>query len=125
MSSDAYPCKIIDWLDGDTAVVDATAFIFGTPITLMQHVRIYGINSPEVHSKDATEKAAGLAAKTFAFSLAPAGARVTIAVSPNGWHDKYGRLLANVALANGKDFATEMIAANHAVPWDGQGPKPI
>lgn len=119
-----YLCRIVDWIDGDTAVLDVTFSVFDAPLTIREHARIYGINSPEVHSTNQTEKAAGLASKAFAESLAPIGTRLSITVSPNGWRDKYGRLLAVLRLATGDDFAKTMIAAGMAKPWDGQGPKP-
>ena len=123
--SDTYAGRIVDWLDGDTVVLDVTAMIFDTPITIMQHARLFGINAPEVHSANRDEKARGLAAKAFAQSIAPPNSKVTVAASPNGWHDKYGRLLVVLTLPGGKDYAKEAIAAKHALPWDGQGTKPV
>ena len=120
-----YLCRIVSWLDGDTAVLDVTFSVFDAPLTIREHARIYGINAPEVHSTNAVEKAAGLASKAFAESLAPPGTKLSIAVSPDGWRDKYGRLLASLRLATGDDFAKSMIAAGQAKPWDGQGPKPV
>ena len=42
-----------------------------------------------------------------------------------GW-DKYGgRSDAQLTLPDGRDLTAVMIAAGHAAPWNGQGPKPV
>jgi hypothetical protein len=44
-----------------------------------------------------------------------------------GWDKFGGRVDASIQynLADPHDFATAMMAAGHAVPWDGKGPKPV
>jgi endonuclease YncB( thermonuclease family) len=124
--ADSYTCKIVDWLDGDTAVLDVTATVFDTPLTIRQHARIFGINAPEVHSTNADEKKRGLAARAFALSISPPGSQAYIAPpKPGEWRDKYGRLLVVMTLTGGQTFATTMINAGCALAWDGQGPKPV
>jgi micrococcal nuclease len=44
-------------VDGDTVDLDLD---LGFSITLRQRVRLYGIDAPEVHTKDPIEKAKGL-----------------------------------------------------------------
>ena len=122
---DQYYCKIVDWLDGDTALIDVLVPVFEAVWTVPTHARIYGINTPEVHTKDANEKVRGLAAKEYAASIAPFAAVVTIRKPKAGWRDKFGRLLVTLTCESGKDFAAAMIEAKHALPWDGSGKKPI
>jgi len=70
--------------------------------------RIFGINVPELATQ------AGKDALAFALTLITRGDRCT--VLSHGW-DKYGgRFDGTVTLADGRDFATEMLAAGHAVP---------
>ena len=123
----SYACKICDWRDGDTCQVsvDIVNTDLGFRVTLYRVVRIFGINAPEVHSKDIGEKARGIAAKTFAESLAPDGSVVIVRSAKEHGQDKYGRWLASILLGNGKDFAVEMTMAGHALPWDGTGVRPV
>src|SRR5690606_34629252 len=51
--------------------------------------------------------------------LLPRGAVVRLA---NFGRDRYGRLLATITLADGRDLAAEMIGAGLAVPYEG-GPR--
>jgi micrococcal nuclease len=44
-------------VDGDTVDLD---LVLGFSITLRQRVRLYGIDAPELRSKDPAEKAKGL-----------------------------------------------------------------
>lgn len=104
---------IHEWIDGDTVEVLIHPW---RNICVTERVRVFGINCPEVHSKDAREKAAGEAARQFAYSLARPF--VVVKITERG-QDKYGRFLASIQLADGKDFAAEMIAANHAIGYDG------
>ncbi len=117
----SYPATVVRVLDGDTVGVDS--LLCDDPhLTLRQHVRLFGCNAPEIHSKDADEKARGLAAFAFLADLLRPG--VVVALTPEG-HDKYGRALCSLVMVDGRDAATVMIASGHALPWDGHGPKPI
>lgn len=78
------------------------------PITL--ECRVFGINAPEVRTAE------GKAARDFAAALLPVGAVVEIV--SHGW-DKYGgRFDGDIVLPDGRDFATAMVAAGHAVKKD-------
>ena len=72
-----------------------------------QSVRLLGCNAPELATP------AGKDALAF------------IELVSHGW-DKYGgRVDGAVTLADGRDLTAVMIAAGHAAPWDGTGPKPL
>ncbi len=58
-----YKCKVIRVIDGDTVVVDIDLG-FNHWIR-NQHVRLYGIDTPEVRTKDLAEKKLGFEAKEF------------------------------------------------------------
>lgn len=82
-----------------------------------QSVRLLGCNAPELATP------AGKAALAFLETVLHVGDTVTIV--SESW-DKYGgRVDAPVTLADGRDLTQVMIAAGHAAPWDGQGPKPV
>lgn len=104
---------IHEWIDGDT--VEVLVYPWRN-LCVTERVRVFGINSPEVHSKNAAEKAAGEAARQFACGLAKPFSIVKIREQGQ---DKYGRFLASIELDGGKDFATTMIESGHAVAYDG------
>ena len=73
-----------------------------------------GVDSPELRTKP------GKLAATWARSLLPPGTNVT--VQSCRW-EKYGRILGRIQLATGDDYATELLAAGYAQPYDGHGPR--
>lgn len=82
-----------------------------------QSVRLLGCNAPELATS------AGKAALAYLESIVHVGDEVTLV--SHGW-DKYGgRIDGAVTLADGRDLTAVMIAAGHAIAWDGQGPKPL
>lgn len=102
----SFPAEVDSWHDGDTVYVHRAArpglVIHG------EHVRVEGINAPELHDVN------GYAARDYAASLAPPG---TIVLLRCTHLDKYGRLLARVILPNGLDLSDEMIKAGLAVAF--------
>lgn len=118
-----YPARVDVVHDGDTIYVSID---LGFDHQIMSHdldqqprmsCRIHGINAPEL----ATD--AGKAALEYAKTLLKPGDRVKVV--SHGWDKFGGRFQGTITLSDGRDFATEMIAANHAVAWGGQGPKPV
>jgi endonuclease YncB( thermonuclease family) len=82
-----------------------------------QSVRLLGCNAPELSTP------AGKQALAYIASILKVGDVVTLV--SHGW-DKYGgRIDGQVILADGRDLTQAMIAAGHAVAWDGQGAKPV
>jgi endonuclease YncB( thermonuclease family) len=102
--------------DGDTVNVKLDV---GFDLTVYARVRVFGINAPELSTD------AGKAAREFAQTLLAPGDGVR--VLSRGW-DKYGgRIDGSIEFGptgRRRDFAETMIAAGHARPWGGQGPKP-
>lgn len=101
------------WHDGDTF----NALIAkGDHEYRLTHVRTALDNAPEVNR--AATKAAGEAATAYARSLADTGAIVYLdssAFTDSDEEDDFGRTLAVVTLADGRDLATLMISSGHAV----------
>lgn len=101
------------WWDGDTvnALVSMGRHDYG-----LVHIRCAGYNAPEIHG---ATKPAGEAAAVYARSLAEVGAIVflnSLAFQAADEEDDFGRMLATVTLADGRDLAAVMIAAGHAIP---------
>jgi micrococcal nuclease len=98
-------------IDGDTIAVVVNAW--PQPFTRML-VRIQGIDSPELHSKDPVKRAAAQKAKT---DLAAMIAGQQVKLESIG-RDKYFRLLAKV-VAGGVDCGAEQLRRKNAVPYSG------
>ena len=116
-----YPAAIVRVTDGDTLVLSVPAWK-GTPFQTIP-VRIVGIDTPEKRkppAKCVTEVKKGLAAQAFAKTLAQPGDLVILTYLKR---DKFFRIDGKVKLADGRDWATAMIASGMAVPYTGSGPK--
>jgi len=112
-----YKAEVVKWIDGDTVelVID-----LGFKLVIHTKARVYGINAPEVHSKDPEEKAAGLKALDFARQLAPTGSTIIARThKATREEEKFGRWLADITLADGRPFAQTMIENHHAQPYFG------
>lgn len=120
--------------DGDTIYVDILLAKVGkvhTPLDLgfniwrtprgvellNQSVRLYGSNAPELNTQ------AGKDALAFIETLVHVGDVIT--VISHGWDKFAPRIDGEVKLADGRDLVATMIAAGHALPWGGKGPKPV
>ena len=66
-----YKCKLVKVVDGDTIDIDID---LGFGVWLQkQRIRLYGIDTPESRTSDATEKIYGMAAKEFLTKLTNSG----------------------------------------------------
>lgn len=100
-------------IDGDTIAVSARAW---PGIEAVGLVRLLGIDTPELHGRCDAETAAAQAARAAVRDLAPPGAVVTLSQVGT---DKYGRILARVALADGRDLSLTLLAQGHGRPYAG------
>jgi micrococcal nuclease len=99
-------------IDGDTLEFVAHVWL---GLSLTTHVRVRGIDTPEVRGACPREKE--MAAQATAYLNALTGAGVTVA---NVSDDKYfGRVIADVITTSGADVRTAMIASGLARPYDG------
>ncbi len=104
-------------IDGDTVVVN----INGAEV----HIRLIGINSPELNDKRAqvacfAKKAKDEAEKLLdgSTSLTTGGKNIYLEKDPTqGDYDKYGRLLAYVFLGDGTSFNKLMIEKGYAYEY--------
>lgn len=94
-------------VDADTVDVDLD---LGMRVHVRTRLRVAHVDAPERYTD------AGRAAIAYAGQALPVGSAVTVATSKP---DKYGRALADIALPDGRNYATELVAAGHAVPYEG------
>lgn len=111
-------CKVVKVIDGDTVHI---AFCRGSRI-MRTSCRLCGIDTPEMHSHDAAEKAAAIQAKQLLEKLL-LGKMVTLT---HVGVEKFGRALANV-LVDGQDASSFMLQhsdlcraydGDKKLPWD-------
>jgi endonuclease YncB( thermonuclease family) len=89
-------------IDGDTFVAHLD---FGARLYFTLGVRLYGINAPE------TSEGGWLESKEYLSQLLPRDTPCLI----RSWGYSWGRIVGSVALADGRDVASEMVAAGHAM----------
>lgn len=90
-----YSAKIVNVVDGDTvdAVVD-----LGFNCSIKERFRLFGIDAPEVRTKDLEEKERGIASKIFVEEMC-LDKQVTIR-SKKDRKGKFGRYLAEILLTD-------------------------
>jgi len=105
--------KVVEVYDGDTIFVDLPDQhpLFGKRIG----VRIFGIDTPEVRTKDACEKAMGYKAKKVLQQLLASADRVDLIDVKK---DKFFRILAKVHV-DGKPVANKLIQRGLAYKYFG------
>lgn len=117
--------------DGDTvalfvdlaSLVDGHEFDLGFGVSyflpripIRLQCRVYGIDCPELNSKDPDVKAQAVAARDFTRECLPVGEEIRVV--SHGW-DKYGgRFDGEITLHDGFDLAELLVAAGLAVRKD-------
>jgi micrococcal nuclease len=106
-----YHAQVIRVIDGDTIDIDID---LGFDIRVKTRVRMYGINTPEMTSKNLEQRNKAEAAKEFLKSLIE-GKEVLLQAFK---HEKYGRYLANVYLGD-LNINQRLISEGYAIPYFG------
>lgn len=111
-TSSFYKVRLGKVIDGDTFKVylSCSYKLFCKGIS----VRVRGIDTPEIKSKNAEEKTKAYRAREYTRKFLQGG-KITLKQCTR---DKYFRLLCDVKV-NGADLATALISNGHAVPYDG------
>ncbi len=104
-------CRIYKVYDGDTC----TLLFRWKKQNINTSCRIYGIDTPELRTKDPEEKRAGYEAKHFLEKLI-LGQVLMVKFGKNG---KYGRPLIQIFLDDGRSISDVMISSKHAKPYFG------
>lgn len=112
------PAEILDVLDGDTITVRATIWLGQAVET---HVRLSGIDAPEMRAHCAQEKEKAEAARDFARRLLADGRARLLDVQA----DKYGgRVRARVLTSTGADLSQLLLDAGLVRPYHGEKRQP-
>jgi micrococcal nuclease len=118
MKKDTYIFNAIinNVVDGDTvdAIVD-----LGFYVNYNTRLRLYGINTPELHATDPAVRAKALEAKNYVISKLPVGTAVTLQTFGQ---EKYGRFLAKVFISD-YNLNDDLVAQGLASIYFGSGPK--
>lgn len=111
-----YNCKIVRVVDGDTVDVDIDLG-FDT-WRLCERIRLYGIDTPECRTRNATEKKAGFLAKDYVERLLQQGRTYPLTTKEKG---KYGRYLGTIKIDGDLTINAALVSENLAVPYTGEG----
>ena len=114
-----YKCKVVRVIDGDTVDVDID---LGFGVWLRkERVRIMGIDTPESRTRDKVEKKFGLASKAKLKELLKNGSILKTQVSKKGedMKGKFGRILGDFILDDGRKVTEVLIDEGHAVAYFG------
>lgn len=109
-----FKSKVLRVYDGDTITVDIDLCF---NIKMKSSVRVAGIDTPEIRTRNKGEKKLGYEAKARMKELC--GKTVWLESIDGGKVDKYGRVLANLYTVNGEDIGATLIKEGHAVGYDG------
>lgn len=122
-AADPFPgpvaAQVLRVLDGDTFVAEALVW---PGHSVRVSVRIRGIDAPEMRSRCAAEKEAALEARAALARLLGDG---PVTVSNIGGAKYYGRVLADVADADGLSIGPALIDLGLARAYDGGRRRPF
>jgi micrococcal nuclease len=105
-----YPVEIVRVIDGDT--VEARIHIW-LGLDQITHIRLRGIDAPELHGHCPGEREAAVAARDHLAYLLDMGPVTVTEISK----DKYGgRIDARLRRPDGTDISAIMLKAGHALP---------
>ena len=115
-----YEMKVIRIIDGDT--IDGQVDL-GFKVHHNVRIRLFGINTPEVRTRDAEEKVRGKAATERVRELLSGADRLVLKSHGIG---KFGRCLGEITVVNfradedeSKDLTQTLLAEGHGVPYFG------
>ena len=112
------PARVERVVDGDTVVVAARIWLGQTIVT---HVRIAGVDTPELRGDCPLERDLAAAARDgLADLLAPP--EVTLHAVRTGTYA--GRVVADIHDAEGRDIGTALLTLGLARHYDGRGGRP-
>jgi micrococcal nuclease len=119
MQQNEYDVKVIKVVDGDTVDVDID---LGFGVTLTdERVRIMGIDTPESRTSDKVEDLFGEAAKARLKELMKDGGKLITTEDRKGedMKGKFGRILGDFRVEDGRKVTEILIEEGHAVAYFG------
>jgi micrococcal nuclease len=99
-------------VDGDTVDLDLD---LGFSLTLRQRVRLYGVDAPELRSKDPAEKARAQESQAFVSQWFAQPGAVLVRTTKE---EKYGRMLADCYREGAPSLCTELLERGLAQPYN-------
>ncbi len=114
-----YIIKLNRVIDGDTIVADVD---LGFGVWLKdQYIRLYGVDTPELKSKDKAHRAAGLLAKTKLTEFLSSAQGLSIkSENFEPEDDKYGRILGTIITDRGENVNHYLLNNKYGVEYSGQ-----
>jgi micrococcal nuclease len=119
MQKNEYDVTVIKIVDGDTVDVDID---LGFGVTLKdERVRIMGIDTPESRTRDKVEDLFGEAAKARLGQLMTNGGKLITTEDKKGedMKGKFGRILGDFRIEDGRKVTDILIEEGHAVAYFG------
>ena len=119
MQQNEYDVVLLKCVDGDTVDVDID---LGFGVWLKdERVRIMGIDTPESRTRDKVEKLFGTAAKNRLKELLKNGGKLITTEDKSGedMKGKFGRILGDFRVADGRLVTEIMIQEGHCVAYFG------
>jgi len=119
MQQNEYDVVVVKIVDGDTVDVDID---LGFGVTLRdERVRIMGIDTPESRTRDKVEDLFGEAAKARLKVLMKDGGKLITTEDRKGedMKGKFGRILGDFRIADGRKVTDILIEEGHAVAYFG------
>lgn len=110
-----YRASLVKVIDGDSLVVSLD---LGFSLFQKHSLRLYGINTPEIHDKDPAKRAVALKAKKFVADYLLLSEDALTIHTVKDRSEKYGRYLATVFVQNNPVSLNDaLVAAGLAVPF--------
>jgi len=105
-----YPAKLIRVIDGDTLKIQIDQ---GFRSFRKETIRLLGIDTPEIRTKDLEEKKRGYYAKSFVIATLKEYKNKFLVTTEKS--DSFGRCLGNIILENARGTVTlsEILLKNH------------
>ena len=119
MQQNEYDVRVVKIVDGDTVDVDID---LGFGVTLTdERVRIMGIDTPESRTRDKVEDLFGEAAKERLKVLMKDGGKLITTEDRKGedLKGKFGRILGDFRIGDGRKVTDILIEEGHAVAYFG------
>lgn len=108
-----YQAEVVRIIDGDSIVLKVD---MGFRMTTTQSFRLYGIDTPELRSRDEGERAKAQVAKARLIDLCPIGSIVWLVTYKA---DKYGRWLADIIIRDDRKVNEILVTEGHAKVYHG------
>lgn len=114
-----YTIKLNKVIDGDTIIADID---LGFDVWLKdQYIRLNGLDTPEIKSKDKLHRAAGLLAKTKLTEILSSAKGLSLKSDKfEAEDDKYGRVMGTIWIDQETNVNAYLLNNKLAVPYSGQ-----